>query len=87
MNEDVQNWSHHKTMLDASETAKHYMFKATGIIDKRFGKNYAEKHPELIGAFMQTAAIDFATGMMVKHLISITDHLSDITNQLSGMDV
>jgi hypothetical protein len=36
-----------------------YFNDATDMIDQRFGDGYAKKHPELIGALMQTAALDF----------------------------
>jgi hypothetical protein len=46
-------------MAQATDTAHVYMFRAVESIDRKFGEGYAEKHPELVGAFMQTAALDF----------------------------
>lgn len=47
-------------MEQAGWTADTYLGAAIKYIDKRFGKGYAKKNPQLVGAFMQTAAIDFA---------------------------
>ena len=33
------------------------------MIDRRYGDGYAEKHPELVGHFMQTAASIYATSV------------------------
>jgi hypothetical protein len=48
-----------KLMEQASWTSTSYMNDAVDSIDKKFGKGYAKKNPQLIGAFMQTAALDF----------------------------
>ena len=39
------------------------MLNAIADIDERLGKGYAKQHPELIAAYMHTAAIDFATAI------------------------
>jgi hypothetical protein len=51
----------HTLMQQASMTADDYMGQAISRIDRHLGDGYAAKHPELIGAFIQTAALDFAT--------------------------
>jgi hypothetical protein len=43
----------------SSEAATKYMDTAKGAIDKLFGADYAQKHPDLVGAFMLTASNDF----------------------------
>jgi len=49
----------------ASMTAEHYMYAAISAIDKAFDqKGYAAKHPELVGAFMHTCALDFLCGQL-----------------------
>jgi hypothetical protein len=56
-----------ETLLNqAQDTATDYMVRAVGQIDETFGTGYAAKHPELVGAFMRTAAADFHTAMMLK---------------------
>jgi hypothetical protein len=58
-----------ETLLrQAPMTAHDYMMHAISDIDELLGKGYAAKHPELIAAYMQTAAIDFATGIAVNLL-------------------
>jgi len=51
-----------ETLLDqATDTADEYLAQAIKSIDKRFGKGYAQQHPELVAAFMKVAAQDFQT--------------------------
>jgi hypothetical protein len=56
----------------APMTAADYMAEAVRNIDLHFGDGYAEKHPELVGAFMQTAAIDLGTAIIARALESVT---------------
>ena len=48
-------------MRQAVITADVYLMGAIKLIDERLGKGYAKEHPELIGAFIQAAALDFQT--------------------------
>ena len=50
----------------AGYTADDYMRDATERIDRHFGEGYATAHPELVGRFMQTAALDLlSTSVLV----------------------
>ncbi len=62
-------------MRQAWMAAEDYMTKAIECIDEHLGDGYAEKHPELIGAFMQTSAKDFHTTLMK---VASQDHVSAI---------
>lgn len=42
----------------AANTAAYWMERATDEINSLFGDGYAKKHPELVAAFMNTAASD-----------------------------
>lgn len=44
-------------MQQSVEESTFYMTSAIDIINKKLGESYAENHPELLGAFMQTTAI------------------------------
>ena len=48
-------------MRQAWMTASEYLQHAIVEIDKELGDGYAAKHPELITAFIQVAAMDFQT--------------------------
>lgn len=48
-------------MRQSWQTAHEYLIHAVENIDLELGKGYAAKHPELIAAFMQVAAVDFQT--------------------------
>lgn len=58
MTEDITaDWN--TLVHQAPSTADLYLSYAIADIDKHLGKGYAAKHPELIAAYMKTAAIDF----------------------------
>ncbi|EFE7698850.1 TPA: hypothetical protein ACIYMC_004423 [Escherichia coli] len=48
----------HNRAIDLTE---HWLRVAIKIIDRNAGEGYAKAHPELISAFMTTAASNFAT--------------------------
>jgi hypothetical protein len=71
-------------MRQASMTAHTYLFAARESIDQCFGDGYAEEHPQLVAAFLETCARDFHTSMFVKILgelgyqvESALDHLAE----------
>jgi hypothetical protein len=66
-------------MRQAPMTAHVYLLSAIDHIDQHLGKGYAAKHPELIGAFMQTAALDFGASFIVRAIDDLTDAISDHT--------
>jgi hypothetical protein len=50
----------------ASSTADKYFHEAIRSIDGYFGEGYAQKHPALIGTFMEVACADFKhSGVLV----------------------
>ena len=51
-------------LKQAPDTAHDYFHRAIASIDKKFNEGYAKAHPELIGAFMQTAALDYLAGVV-----------------------
>ena len=53
-------------------TAHDYMLKAIHDIDELLGKGYAKQHPELIAAYMQTAAIDFGTAIIARAIETLS---------------
>lgn len=59
----------------ATANALHYMKQAKTDIDAIFSDGYAEQHPELIAAYMQTAAIDFVNR---SGLTGIAESLDDV---------
>ena len=63
-------------LRQASGTAHDYLRNAVTDIDRLLGEDYAAEHPELIAAYMQTAAIDFATAMFVKTMEQAVEALA-----------
>ena len=53
----MEKKSYSELMQQSVEETNFYMESAFDIIRKKFGNTYAEQHPELVAAFMQTAAI------------------------------
>ena len=67
----------HKTLMrQAPMTAHEYFHEAIKSIDDRFGDGYAQAHPELIGAFMQTAARDFQTAITALTMQDAAEQIS-----------
>ena len=75
---DVHITSSAEVMRQASMTANDYMLNAKARIDAAFGTDYAYEHPELVAAFMRTAAQDFHTAMMKAAAQDIRDVLEAI---------
>jgi hypothetical protein len=53
-------------MRQAPMTATEYLDAAVESIDFRFGDGYAKQHPELVGAFMITAALDYGATSLAR---------------------
>ena len=60
---------------ELSKRHRGYLINAVYDIDYIFHKGYAEKHPELIAAYMQAATIDFSVAMTFKALNPIAEAL------------
>jgi hypothetical protein len=72
-------------MRQASMTAYTHMRSAKDDIDAMFGEDYAKQHPELVGAYMQAAAANFAVTFQGDRLEEIAGHLEAIFNVVSGV--
>ena len=73
-------------MKQAADTAGSYMARARAAIDESFGEGYAAAHPELVGAFMQSAAADFQAMWIGLRLESLEEALRDIAADCSVGD-
>jgi hypothetical protein len=76
------------TMLrQAGMTAETYLIDGVVAIDKFFGKGFAKEHPELIGAFMQSAATECARRTIAQQIRAGLDELGvaiDLTSRETG---
>jgi hypothetical protein len=63
-------------MKQAMMTTHDYMLGAVADIDQVFGKDYARTHPELVAAYMRTAAQDFHTTIMKAAAQDIRDEIT-----------
>lgn len=64
-------------------TTNDYMRHAVETIDELFGKGYATEHPELVAAYMQTAASDLAASIHGKIAERVMQRLADAVASLS----
>lgn len=62
---------HSELMQQSVEEATFYMTSAMDIINKKYGVAYAEEHPEIVAAFMQTAAIANLESVLLNKLENI----------------
>jgi hypothetical protein len=82
MADDIEaSWD---TLLkQAPDTAEHYFHRARQVIQDTCGVEYLREHPELVIAFMQTAAADFMNASMVAGTQKIRDGLLAIAAAIS----
>lgn len=52
----------------AALTADDYLLAAVEFIDREFGEGYAKAHPELVGDFMKTQALDSGATVIARAL-------------------
>ncbi|MGA9267877.1 MAG: hypothetical protein WBV79_15700 [Rhodomicrobium sp.] len=64
-------------MRQAYKTAAEYLNAAVREIDAEFGEGYAAKHPELVAAFMQTAAHDYRSASVSKYIGGTLSRIAD----------
>jgi hypothetical protein len=69
-------------MGQASRTANEYLIHAVDSIDRALGEGYAKKNPELIGAFMQAAALDFLTSQLHHYAFPELSRIADWVERL-----
>jgi hypothetical protein len=72
--------SFEQLMIQGGWTAKSWMMQAVEAIDEKFGKGYAKNNPALIGSFMDAAAIDMQSAMMVIAAEKIRTGLNEIAH-------
>ena len=63
------------------KSAHDWMLRAVEAIDRQFGDGFARAHPELVGAYMQTCAIDFAATSGVAELSAALIRLADMLDE------
>ena len=79
-----------KIIHDSSKLAAgNYLNAAIRDIDAEFGEGYARAHPELVAAFMQTAVMDYSSGIASESLHEavgqIKGALDDIASALESV--
>ena len=72
-----------KLMRQAAYTANYYMISAKEDIDLQFGEGHAEAHPELVGAYMNAAALDFLGTFLHCGLEKLSDSTWDAVEDIS----
>lgn len=68
-------------LQQAGETASRYLYDGAYDIDKLFGSGYAKAHPELLCAYMQTAASDFNSSVIFDTLYEIAEAVRDLRQE------
>ncbi len=69
-------------MRQAGYTAEEYMRAAVDSIDGMCGKGYAKKTPELIAAFMQTAACDYQAASDLVGSQKVAESIREISESI-----
>lgn len=74
----MEKLSHSGLMDQSLKETTFYMTSAIKIINDKLGESYAENHPELLGAFMQTAAISNLESVLLNKLEDIEKSIDKI---------
>ncbi len=74
----MEKLSHSGLMEQSLKETTFYMTSAIKIINDKLGESYAENHPELLGAFMQTAAISNLESVLLNKLENIEKLIDQI---------
>ena len=77
MSADKIETSGMEMMRQAGYTAEHYLIDATRTIDKQMGKGTAARHPELVAAYMNAAAIDCGAAIIAQQIREGLDSIAD----------
>jgi len=73
-------------MRQAHLAANDYLNNSIKWIDTRLGKGYAKDHPELIGAYMQTCAVDLGAAIMAKEISNAIEEAAySLRDRLNGL--
>jgi hypothetical protein len=73
-------------MRQAWMTAEDYLHYAIEGIDKYLGDGYAKRHPELIAAYMRTAAADFQAGVIAGAIEDVSGSIEGFAEAIEGLD-
>ncbi len=66
------------TLMDqAAPTITTYLRVAAEAIDGEFGEGFSDKHPELVGAFIQAASLDYVGSLLSKAVTEGTEKIAD----------
>ena len=80
--------SNDELLKQAQMTAHEYLLSGKDVIDDLFGAGYARAHPDLLAAYMKTAATDFFTAIIAKELggalEGVAMSITDAANALSS---
>ena len=68
-------------MRQACMTAHDYLLHGRSDIDGQMGAGYAKAHPELLAAYMQTAALDFMAGFLAKEVGGALERIAEILTE------
>jgi hypothetical protein len=68
----------------APPTADTYLRHAIEDIDRRFGDGFAKNHPELVGAYIQTCALDYGASMIARALETVGLSIESIAGEIQN---
>jgi hypothetical protein len=64
-------------MRQAHGTANEYLINGVRDIDAVFGAGYAKAHPELLAAYMKTAALDLLTTTLAQEISQAIERVAE----------
>ncbi len=70
-----------KIAEDARHSAELSFWKAVETIDKEFGEGYSEKHPELVGKFIQASSAEIAGTTIAGAILELSEIIKETSNK------
>lgn len=74
----MEKKSYSELQQQSLEEANFFMTSAIKFINDELGESYAENHPEILGAFMQTAAIANLESVLLNKLENIEKAIDNL---------
>jgi hypothetical protein len=80
----------HRSEIDSSElmrqatmTAHDYLLKAVDDVEEIYGKGASNKYPNLVAAYIQTAALDMGTAIIAQQVRAGLDEIAEAVDRVA----
>lgn len=83
----ISNYNIKELEDDCNLSTENHFNYVVRMIDKKFGDGYAKEHPELIGALVQSASMEFRSITLRHNLKSLDSNIDEIREHIGEISV